>query len=214
MGLGGLALVAPERDDDTFRADARRLAVDASDVLDAMPTAKTIDELIGPATYLVATSAKSRRTTPVASPREAAPRLLEIARERPVALLFGREDFGLPAQLVQRAGLLLRLPSSASYPVLNVSQAVMLVAYELWVSSSEPTPDHAPSTASSEELDALHADAVRVLETIDYLKDHNRAKIIAELEELAVRATPSAREVNLLRGVCQQIQWLKSRRSD
>ena len=44
-----------------------------------------------------------------------------------------------------------------------------------------------------------------------YLKEHNRARIIAQLERLATRASVSSDEVRMLRGVCRQIRWLANR---
>lgn len=50
---------------------------------------------------------------------------------RRTALLFGREDTGLPNEALERCRLLVRIPSSEEYPSFNLAQSVLLVMYQL-----------------------------------------------------------------------------------
>ncbi|ADV64347.1 RNA methyltransferase [Desulfurococcus mucosus] len=53
-------------------------------------------------------------------------------RTRSVAILFGRESTGLTREEIGRADILVTIPANPAYPVLNVSQAVAVVLWELW----------------------------------------------------------------------------------
>lgn len=74
------------------------------------------------------------------------------------ALLFGREDTGLPNEAIEQCRLLVRIPSRAEYPAFNLAQSALLVMYELsrltWDSISRP--DQAlPSWNQYTQLDRL-----------------------------------------------------------
>ncbi len=47
-----------------------------------------------------------------------------------VALVFGREDFGLFAEDVEKCDLLVTIPASSEYPILNISHAAAIVLCE------------------------------------------------------------------------------------
>ena len=221
LGLGGLVVVEPipSIDPIRFARDASRLATHAVDVLDRMRVHPTLERAVRPSTYVVATAARAGRSAAVSTPREAAARLVALAGSRRVVILFGREDHGLPNRLVRRAHESLRIPTSPRQPSLNLSHAVALVAYDLRIAAlaalaerrrdADPvrSSEAAPAPAA---LDGLYREAVDALERADFFKPHNRDHITAELEAFLTRARPSAREVALMRGICQQVRWLHS----
>jgi tRNA/rRNA methyltransferase len=215
LGLGGLAVIEPVRyrDPEFFRVEAGKLAVHAGDVLARLRIHATLELAIRPRTYVVATTAKRGRNLPLASPREAARRLLAIAAARPVALLFGPEDRGLPNRLIARASEGLRIPTSPRYPALNLAQAVAIVGYELRVAAfgAEGTEPAESPRAKPADLDALHHEAGEALRLIDFLKPHNRERIASDLAALLARARPGERDARMLRGICRQVRWLAAR---
>lgn len=62
---------------------------------------------------------------------EAVPRLLEAEQRGRVALLFGREDRGLTTEEMVPASFLINIPAAKSRRVYNLSQAVLLGAFQL-----------------------------------------------------------------------------------
>jgi len=56
--------------------------------------------------------------------------LKEIVREN-TAILFGREDFGLFDEELKLCNVVVSVPTSQEYPVMNVSHAVAVLLYEL-----------------------------------------------------------------------------------
>jgi tRNA/rRNA methyltransferase len=74
------------------------------------------------------------------------------------ALLFGREDTGLTVEAIEQCRLLVRIPSSADYPALNLAQSAVVVMYELsrlgW-DEIERRHDELPSWNHYEQLDRL-----------------------------------------------------------
>jgi len=170
LGFSRLVLVRPACD--PLGSDARRMAVDAADVLER---ARVYDDpdaaLAGAGTVIGAT----RRTGKYRQPhyrldrlvRELAP--LFLAGE--FAFLFGREDHGLTDAELDLCTHLVYLPSSDDYPSFNLAQSVLLAAYELKrakLDRSVSEPVDPP--ADHMEREALYDHLGRALLTIGFLQ--------------------------------------------
>lgn len=73
-----------------------------------------------------------------------------ISKTDKVGLIFGRESVGLTREEIGKADFLLYIPANPDYPVLNLSHAVGIVLYELWIDKVKN--DNKKSIVSSEEL--------------------------------------------------------------
>jgi len=212
MGLRRLRLVAPA-DYNAWRIAG--IAHGSERVLEQAEFFDTLEDAVKDAAYVVGTTARKRTQTFVwQHPREAAGELLGLAEERaadgPVAIVFGREDKGLSNHELDRCDRLLVVPTDPGYPSLNLAQAVLLVAYELWLAAAERAPlprpkRHAPP-ASREQLAALYEDTHRALETIEFYKDRQPAALMRTLRAVYRRAQLSAREASLLRGIMIEVR--------
>ena len=122
MGLGQLLLVAPRRFPDP---QADWLAVGAIDVLASARVCASLDEALAGAAFTVACTARSREiAVPMVAAREAAARMVEVARAQPVALVFGNETSGLTTAEVKLCQLLATIPADPEFSSLNVAAAV------------------------------------------------------------------------------------------
>ena len=123
--------------------EARRLATNSTDVLDGAVEVATLDEAIADVHILVGTThrRRERRMPQPVTIREAAVEIARLAVDHRVALCFGREDFGLSNEFLSRCNLVASVPMATKNPSLNLSQAVQIVAYEVFVASlSNPSP--------------------------------------------------------------------------
>ena len=206
FGLEELVLVNPERplDEAAYRLATRG----ASDVLERARTVATLDEALSGAVYVVATSARAREgyAGEVCTPREGAPRVRAMTAEGPVALLFGRENFGLSNEEMDRAHAVWRIPTGG-YASLNLAQAVLLVAYEVFLARAEPRPTERPRPAPAEELERLFADLEDYLIRIRYTDEHRLEGAMRAFRRMAHRALLSSNEVQRLRGLLRQSRW-------
>jgi tRNA (cytidine32/uridine32-2'-O)-methyltransferase len=117
--------------------EALEMAVNSGDILRSARRCTTLQEALRDATYVVATTAKTRHRLPTLRPREAAQRIVEEATQGRVALVFGREDHGLDGDELREAHATVAIETAPECRALNVSQAVLLLAYELWLASGE-----------------------------------------------------------------------------
>jgi tRNA/rRNA methyltransferase len=222
MGLNALVLVNPQCD--PLGVEARQMAVHGADVLEAAEQVATLPEALTGCQRAIATTARTRTlSTPLEPPRLALPWLLEDGITS--ALIFGPEDRGLSNLELNYAQRFVCIPSSPEYPSLNLAQSVAVCCYELYQSSQPPhdwsvsaglTPVQSqtvPPTLPSGEaisLDVLegyyqHLEAV--LLKIGYLYPHTASARMEKFRRFFNRASPTAEEVAMLRGILRQMEW-------
>jgi tRNA/rRNA methyltransferase len=130
FGLDRMVLVAPR--DGWPNPKAVAMASGSGRLLDEARFAESLPEAVGEASYVYATTARSRDLTkPVLSPeaamRDAAER---ISGGQRVSVLFGPERAGLENDDIARANAIVSVPVNPDFPSLNLAQCVLLTAYE------------------------------------------------------------------------------------
>ena len=214
MGLSQLVLVAPAR---FPNPEADWLAVGATDVLRNARVCAGLDEALAGSAFSVACTARPREVAvPMVTAREAAARLVEIARTQPVALVFGNEKFGLTAAEVGKCQLLATIPADPEYSSLNVAAAVQVLAYELRLAAVGATgrkySGKPPEQATHERIERFYEELERRLLAAGFLNPRNPKKLMARLRRLFGRTQLEQEEVNILRGVIKTLATPKKKR--
>jgi len=214
MGLGQLVLVAPERFPDP---QAEWLAVGAVDVLRRARVCASLDEALSGSAFAVACTARPREVAvPMVTAREAAARMLEVARAQSVALVFGNETCGLTAAEVGKCQLLATIPADPEFSSLNVAAAVQVLAYELRLAALGAAVRHSkgkpPELATHEEIERFYVQLERRLLAAGFLNPRNPKKLMARLRRLFGRTQLEQEEVNILHGVIKTLAIPKSKR--
>ena len=213
MGLGQLLLVAPQRFPDP---QAEWLAVGAIDVLARARVCANLDEALAGSAFTVACTARPREVAvPMVAAREAAARIVEVARTQPVALVFGNETCGLTAAEVKLCQLLATIPADPEFSSLNVAAAVQVLAYELRIAAlGETMPDDkAREHATYEEVERFYEHLERSMLESGFLNPEHPKKLMPRLRRLFNRAQLEQEEVNILRGVLKALAHPKRERS-
>jgi tRNA/rRNA methyltransferase/tRNA (cytidine32/uridine32-2'-O)-methyltransferase len=217
MGLTRLRLVRP---DDFSAYRVAGIAHGSEPLIERIEFFDTLDDATADAALVVGTTARRRTATYVWNhPREAAPALLayDAAPERPVAIVFGREDTGLLNEELDRCDRLLVVPTSEMNSSLNLAQAVLLVGYELMLAGPAPQrglprPRRDTTRASTLQLRALFEQCEAALAAIDFFKGKNPEAIMRTIRAVFRRADLTAREVTLLRATAIETQKALGRR--
>lgn len=203
-GLTELILVEPSAPID---ATARAFAVGAGGILDGARLAPTLRDAIGPFQRVVGTTSTRDRQldAPIRTPAELA---AEVAREVEIsrtALVFGPERSGLDNDDLSYCGSLVRIPTAPEQTSLNLSQAVLIVAHTLFLTTPEAwTSEAAGSAAPATEIDGLFDHLRTLLERVGFLRDDTAEGVQRDLRQLAARAGLTEREVSILRGICRR----------
>jgi len=196
-------------------AEARKRAMHGAPVLSAAQSFDDIDRALLGADLVVGTSGigteSEKRFARIAmAPRDLAAHVAPL--EGSLALVFGREDFGLYDEELAKCDLLVTIPASKEYPILNLSHAVAILLYELSLPhSSRPRRRE----ASGMEKEKLHAALTTLLDATEY-PAHKKARTKIMFRRLLGRAAPTKWEFHALMGVFQRatkrIQRLEAKR--
>ncbi len=209
FGLDDLWLVAPET---PLTEEAYKFAVGARDLLEKARETGTLDEALQGVHWVAATTARPRDEYPgePVTPRQVAPFLKGAAEAgQEVALVFGRERSGLTNAELDRAQFVVKIPTTA-FKSLNLAQAVLVMAYELF--TVDAPAQTAPAPAPREKLETFFADLARYLIEIGYTDEKRLPHVMRAFRRVLHRAAPSEGEFSLIWGLIRQGRWAMQRR--
>lgn len=172
-----------------------------------------LPEAVADASLVIGLTGKHHRVERNALPlHEAVARLARAAQaDEQVAVVFGREDWGLSNSMLDACHYVTTIPTNPAYPSLNLAQAALLVLYELFLRSGGDQqafrpPRRAAPPASSALFEDMFADLSRALDAVDFLKNRPRTSTLRSLRVLLFRARLSVREASLLRAMAMEIR--------
>ncbi|MBZ0158002.1 MAG: RNA methyltransferase [Alphaproteobacteria bacterium] len=222
MGFRNLCLVNPPPE---YNDEAWWMARNAQEVLNGAERYDTLAEALRDKAIVVGIARRQGKRRGMSLPLETGVRKLlgmPVATNK-VALLFGREDKGLYNEEVNECGFLLHIPSSKEQPSLNLSHAVMVVAYELSrteyrkeETAEVRTPGASVVDAEGRatlvthgELSFLFQRMADILVLLDYLPRGDldlQRRIMDNLKYFIGRAGLTHWELKMLHGICSQIE--------
>lgn len=215
MGVSRLRLVRP------VAYEAIRLegiAHGTMDLIERIETYDSFDAAVADCVRVVGFTARRRAAKlRVIDPKAAAAELLELAPDGPVALAFGREDSGLPNEILDRVHAAVTIPTT-DHASLNLAQAALIGLYELHLAANDATRTLAPPRKdapppTNEQFEQFFTDTARSLEAIQFFKTHYPEHIMRTLRSLTFRAAPNTRELSLLRAMVMEVRNFLQRTS-
>ncbi|MBA3341799.1 MAG: TrmJ/YjtD family RNA methyltransferase [Gemmatimonadaceae bacterium] len=207
MGVSSLRLVRPVAYDPYRLAG---VAHDAAEIIGAIEHFDSLEVALSDCVRVAGFTARRRAAKrEVLEPSRAAADLLEYAVDGPVALLFGREDKGLPNEALDLAHTVVTVPTTG-HASLNLAQAVLIALYELHIAAADATrklapPRKAADAPTSAQYDLLFADAKRALTEIAFFRTRNSEHVMRSLRSIVFRAAPDGRELDLLRAMAIEV---------
>jgi TrmH family RNA methyltransferase len=204
MALGRLRLVNPG-DFDPWRIEG--IAHRSEDIIESAQVFGSLEEALADCVWVVGSSARSRTANRnYVRPREAAAKLIDAAEGGPVALLFGREDRGLDNAALDLCHNIAVIPTNPDYSSLNLAQAVMVIAYEVFLASGEgdaplPRGRRATAPATREDLELAYRALEGGLHRIEFFKARKAESVLRTLRTTLARADLDHRESRLFAAI-------------
>ena len=186
------------------------IAHDTHEIIASIVQTETLDEALADCTFVAAFTARHRSAKwALTDARGAAERVLAQAQDGAAALVFGREDFGLPNEALDRSHLVVTIPTT-THASLNLAQAVIVALYEVHIVAGDatrqlPPPRKDAPPASKEMLERFFREAETTLERISALQDALPRTHHAPLRFAPLRAQPDAREITLMRAMVLEV---------
>ena len=213
FGLARLRLVKPR--DGWPNLQAQRSASGADRVLEEAALFENVEDAVGDCSLVLATTARAHdQAKPVIGPeaaaREIAAHVSGGAEHANVAVLFGRERYGLENHEVALADRIVTYPVNPAFASLNLAQAVALMAYEWFKLAGGgelpfAMPEKSPP-AGKEQLFAFFAGLERELDKVEFFRPpEKRATMVINLRNIFARMVPTRQDLQTLHGVVMSI---------
>jgi tRNA/rRNA methyltransferase len=206
FALKRLRLVKPR--DGWPNVQARRAASGADRILDEAQLYHSVEAAIADCTLVLATTARAHdQAKPVISSDAAAALLApHVVAGENVAVLFGRERYGLENDEVALADRIVTFPVNPAFASLNLAQAVAVVAYEWFKLAGGGAlpfamPQRSPP-AGKEQVQAFFAHLEHQLDAIEYFRPlEKRATMLVNLRNIFARMQPTQQDIQTLHGI-------------
>ncbi len=210
FGLTRLRLVKPR--DGWPNVHARRAASGADVVLDGAMLYDTLPAAVADCSFVLATTARAHdQAKPVVGPAEAAREIgPRLAAGETVAVVFGRERWGLMNDEIGVADRIITFPVNPAFASLNLAQAVLIVAYE-WFNAATGgalpfAMPHRSPPAGKEQLLAFFTTLERELERVEFFRPaEKRDTMTINLRNIFTRLEPTQQDIQTLHGVIMAI---------
>ena len=205
MGMQQLVIVDPQNFD---VSKALKLATHvASDIIEKSKFYPDLKEALSPFNYVVGTTARlGGQRQVVLTPLTLARSLIPISVKNRIAMLFGPEDKGLSNEDIRYCHALVNIPTS-EFSSLNLAQSVMILCYEIFIAGGEADEEFTPRMASRHELDGMYDQLKDILVRISYINSENPDYWLNHFRRFFTRLQLRAKEVNIIKGLCRQVDW-------
>lgn len=202
-GLAGLDLVEPC---DFRTVEAWRMAWRSEDVLEQVRVFESLEAARANAVYVAGFAGRKGTKVEPITPRQMAAEIAALDETAGAAIVFGCESRGLTEEELGLCQRRVRIPSHPRQPSLNLAQAVMVAAYEIFLASEDAPAVRTPERAAAGEADlALGAFRDALLEIGFLPADHPEARFV-EWREIFGRAGLTPRETRVLLALARRIQ--------
>ncbi|MFH2108050.1 MAG: TrmJ/YjtD family RNA methyltransferase [Chrysiogenia bacterium] len=211
MGLSRLHLVnpVPFRDE----VEQRKMGYRSQEVIAAAREFPSLSEALhGISQVFLATAKKGKWKKDFLSPAQAAAHIAAISTAEKIALVFGREDKGVTTDESQSANYFIRIPMAGTYPSLNLSQAVMVVTYELYKAVHEGgQADGLPRMAEKRAFERLSENIWELMKRLEVREPEN-GLFHRSLKRALNRTRWTNADVAVFDRFCKQMRWFAEKR--
>lgn len=214
FGTSSLRLVRPAS------ADPGQVGISAprsEDFIAGMERFSTLDEAVADCTLVLGLTARRRYASwRVIGPRQAAQEVASVPKDQQVALLFGREDSGLPNEALDRCHAVVTIPTNPEYSSMNLGQAANLMLWEVYraaqnlgeadqVPLAQVDADSDFDPAPMAGLERMFGQAESALSTIGFFKSEGSEHILRSLRSVFLRSQLDRRELAIWHGIFKEI---------
>ncbi len=211
FGLSTLRLVRPQCDH--VNEEALWMAVHSEDVLKRAEVFSTIHDAIADCEFSVATTNRRRESHfPAFTPKEIADQVHPFKLSQKIALVFGGEKNGLSTEDIHTCRVISTILTGKEQSSINLSHAVMILAYEIFQSKLSSNPNFVWDLAKPEQIEQVYIRIQRVLEKIEFQPRKTNEDFILGLRRILGRTPIEDRDVRLIQKIFQEIERFVDRK--
>lgn len=209
-GLEEMRLVAPR--EDHIGAKAVSASSNAEEILYKAKVYASAAEAVADLNFIAATTARHRdQTKPVLSAEFAARKMNELSRSgSKCGIMFGPERTGLTNRDVCLSDAIINIPLNPRHCSLNLSQAVLLIGYEIFKTKAvqldeELVTNHSVTAERGKILKFCEYIEEQMSDCGNFKTEERRDKLIINLRNIFMRGQMTEQELNTLYGVVNHL---------
>jgi TrmH family RNA methyltransferase len=190
--------------------EALKMAHGAHDILERARVVSTWEAATEGLHWLIGTSHRKRRAQfpQTLEARKAAKKIASLSKKHRVGIVFGREESGLTDAELRKCQEIATIPSAAEHPALNLSQAVMVFSYEIFLASFGKIPAPRYHLATVKEVESVMRHLGDTLLRVGFRPHHGDPEsFLRALRRVLSRAPLESRDCNVLHRICQQMDY-------
>jgi tRNA/rRNA methyltransferase len=206
MGLVQLALVNPV---DFHNDEAYKAAVGARDLLEQALVFDTLEQAIGDTNLVVGTTRRAGKLRRIfCSVEELPEKVFPVTTVGTVAVLFGREKDGLTSREADLCNILVTIPADENFPSLNLSHAVAVVCYKLYINAMVYKVPFLQRPVANAEMEGLLDYIESVFTDIGFFSKGSSRYVISLFRKLFGRALLDEEEMQNLSYIFHRLHGL------
>ena len=122
-----------------------------------------------------------------------------------IALIIGREGIGLTNDEINKCDFMVTIPSSLDYPTLNISHAVAILLYELFIVAKKPTRKDTITPISNKEKQVLAEKLDLILEYLHFTTEDKKQTQRKVWNKIFAKSFVTKREAFVILGFFKKI---------
>lgn len=205
MGISHLRLVKPIEYRESI--EQKKMGYRAQEITEASEEFATLEEALADISLaFLSTSKHGKWKKDVIYPEKAAEIIMEHNVDEKIAVIFGREDSGVTIDESQAANYCITVPTAVSYPSLNLSQAVLLVLYEIYRKLTTPPPLTLPKRAELKHFERLYDNIWTLMKGL-LVAEPEKGLFHRSLKRALNRTLWTHADVAVFDRFCKQVRW-------
>ena len=205
MGISHLRLVNPVEYRDV--TEQKKMGYRSQEIIEASEEYENLANAKGDIFQgFLATTKKGKWKKDFIFPGKAGEIIAERVKQEKIAIVFGREDSGVTIDESQTANYYITVPTAVTYPSLNLSQAVLLVLYEVYRKVIEPPEVFFPKRAEKKEFDRLYDNIWDLMKSL-LIKEPEKGLFHRSLRRALNRTHWTNADIAVFDRACKQVRW-------
>lgn len=212
MGVRSLRLVNPVEYRDVV--EQRKMGYRSQEIIRKSKEFNSLSAALADISLVfIATTREGKWKKDFLLPEKAAGIAVQRAAKEKIAVVFGREESGVTIDESQMANYFISIPTAVSYPSLNLSQAVLVVLYEihkLAEGNSKLVPF--PKTASKKTFERLIDNIWNLMKSLE-LREPKKGLFHRSLKRALARTRWTNADIAVFDRLCKQVRWFTEKRA-
>jgi len=139
-------------------------------------------------------------------PDQAGEAMAQRAHKEKIAVIFGREESGVTIDESQMANFFIHIPMAGSYPSLNLSQAVLVVLYEIYRKMGTIPGAPYPKVAPKRDYERLYDNMWRLMKSL-LIREPDKGLFHRSLKRALNRTRWTNADIAVFDRFCKQVRW-------